>query len=558
MTDTFQVTATVAKLGTSNVVATVRTVSSAAYAVPSVPASIQMSAFSPNSVPVGGTATTTVSVLDANGMAIQGIPATAMSATSADMAKVTVGAATAVGATFRFTATGAALAASPGVAVKARWSNGTDQVESMMGVNLIVAAGTVAWENASCVASPTGPKTWRVSGFTGASSGGGAIIYDVYAAQGAAPTLTSTKVASDGVAGMAKDVTVASVGADWRFAVVARASDGGTSQVIACTRGATVAASAVAGQAVVLSGGAAYADDTAAPVSATNPRPLLMVAQAASALERTAPRPSLSFGGGLVGIGVAEGSQILYKRPGAGQGSDGSILPAALGPAVKTDASNGVCKNRGGITAFELAGKVSAASALTSFALYTVTATATGVEADCALNVLAFREQATKTIASGVDRVAAFGDHRLGYTYAGALFDVDLTTTSKVPRLLADDGLEAGSLIAAVNPASGTAGAIEATSVYVLSPTGVVSRYTVAAPPFAAPEAAAVSAALAGADGMVAANATTLFVTKGGVLNVVTVSGAGALTVSVAARDYSMFGANALPVTLGSSTAASQ
>jgi hypothetical protein len=309
----------------------------------------------------------------------------------------------------------------------------------------------------------------------------------------------------------------------------------------------------VATSAIVLAGAGVFADDTAAAVGATNPRALLMVAPAASTVERTAPRPSLSFGGGLVGIGVAEGGgQVLYKRPGSGQGSDASVLPATPLAPVKTDSSNGVCKSRTGVTAFELAGKVTAAGALVPFTLYTTTATATGDAADCALNVLAFRDNATKTIASGVDAVAAFGDHRLGYTYAGALFDVDLASNSKVPRLLADDGLAAGSLIAAVNPASGTAGAIEASVVYVLSPTGVVSRYTVAAPPFAAPETSAATAALAGADGFVAAGGSTLFVTKGGALSVVTVSGTGTLTLTVAARDYSGFGA--MPVTLGAST----
>jgi hypothetical protein len=560
MTTTFATSVTVAKLGTSNVIATVRAVASTPLAVPSVPGSVSMTALSPASVPVGGTATTTVTILDTMSRPIAGVPASQVSVTSADTAKVTVGAPAVVGNGFQFTASGAALAAAPGVALTAKWSNGTEMVSAAAPQSLVVAAGTVTWAGGACTASPTGPKTWRIAGFTGASAGGGAgaVVYDIYAANGANPAVTaSTRVAMDGAAGVAKDVAVASVSADWRFGVVARASDGGMSQLVNCTRGATVAAPA--GSAIVLSGTGVYADDTSTAVAATNPKPLLMVAPSAATGERTAPRLSL-FSGGLVGIGIGEGNaQVLYKRPGSGQGSDASVLPATPLATVKTDSSNGVCKSRAGITAFELGGKTSAAGALTSFALFTTTATATGDAADCALNVLAFREGATKTIASGVDGVAAFGDHRLGYTYDGALFDVDLASNSKVPRLLADDGLPAGSLIAAVNPASGTAGAIEAQQVFALSPTGVVSRYTVTAPPFAAPETSAAAAALAGADGLVAASASTLFVTKGGVLNVVTITGAGTLSVAVAPRDYSMFGANALPVTLGSSaTAAAQ
>lgn len=556
-TDIFSASATVSKLGSSSLVATVRGVASAPYVVSAVPGMVSLSAFQPTSVPVGGTATATIAVLDTSGAAIAGVTAAQLSVTSGDSSKVTVGAPTAVGQSFQVTATGVAVTGSP-IALTAKWSNGTDSVSSAQ-AGLSVAAGTITWVGGACTASPLGPKTWRVSGFQGASAGGNAVVYDVYGAIGAPVNASATKVATDGVAGVAKDFTVVSASADWRFGVVARASDGATSALVVCTRGLTVASSAVAGNALVLSGAGVYADDTAAAVSATNPKPLIIVAEATSNIERTAPRTSLSFGGGLVGIGVgapADGSgQVLYKRAASGEGSDSYALPTVV-TNVKTDSSGGVCKNRAGVTAFELAGKATAGGALTSFAVYTTTATATGAAADCALNVLAFRENATKTIASGVDAVAAFGDHRLGYLYAGALFDVDLTSNSKVPRQLADDGLDAGSLLAAVNPASGTAGAIEATSVYVLSPTGVVSRYTIGAPPLAAPEVSAATAALAGADGFVAANASTLFVTVNGTLKVVTVSGAGTLTLSVAARDYSMFGS--LPVTLGASTGGAQ
>jgi hypothetical protein len=555
MTVGLTASAKVANLGTSALIATVRGVASAPFASPGVPGSVTLSSPSPSSVPVGGTATVSVAVLDVLGAVIPAVPVGQISVASADPTKVTVGAGTAGAAnTFQFAATGVALAAAPGVTLTATWTGGTETVMSA-GAQLIVAAGMIAWTGGTCTASPTGARTWRVSGFQGATAGANAVVYDIFAASGAAATSASTKVAMDGAAGVAKDVTVASIAADWRFGVVARASDGATSGLVACTRGATVASSTVAGNAIVLAGSAAYADDTSMAVSATNPRPLVMVSTAASRLERTAPRLSLAFGGGLVGIGVRDdGTQVVYKRAGAGQGADASVLPVALAVA-KTDASGGVCTGRGGITAFELAGKTTAAGALTSFALYTSTATATGDLGDCALNVLAFRDGATKTIASGVDRVAAFGDHRLGYTFGGALFDVDLVSTSKVPRQLADNGLDAGSLIAAANPTTGTAGAIEAAAIYVLSPTGVVSRYVYGAPPLAAPVASVATASLAGADGLVAADATTLYVTVNSVLKVVNVSGAGPLALVVTARDYASLGA--LSVTLGSSAAAS-
>jgi hypothetical protein len=557
MSDGFSVNAVVAKLGTTSVVATVKGIASAPYAFPGVPNSVIMSEFTPGSIPVGGTATATIEVRDTKGNAIPGVPASEVTVTSADPTKVTVSAAVANGNVFTVTATGVAAAGAPGVGLTAKWMRGNEPV---MGTTqqLIVAASQVAWEG-SCVASPLGPKTWRVSGFQGATSSGNTIVYDIYAALGGDAMTNSSKVAMDAASGVAKDVTVTSAGADWHFGVVARASDGATSRVVACTRGATVASPTVATSAIVLSGAGVYADDTTMAVAATNPRALLMVAPEANALVRTAPRQSISFGGGLVGIGVraAGDAQILYKRVATGQGADASVLPAALA-VVKTDSSNGICTSRAGLTAFELSGKVTAAGALTSFALDTSAGTATGDAADCALNVLALREGATKTNASGVDRVAAFGDHRLGYTYAGALFDVDLTTASKVPRLLADDGLAAGSLIAGVSPTTGTAGAIEATSIYVLSPTGVVSRYTMAAPPLVAPVASAATAALANADGFVALDADTLLVTSGGTLKVVEVSGAGPLTLGVTARDYSSFGAPAFAVTLGASPLVAQ
>jgi hypothetical protein len=125
-----------------------------------------------------------------------------------------------------------------------------------------------------------------------------------------------------------------------------------------------------------------------------------------------------------------------------------------------------------------------------------------------------------------------------------------------VPRQLAADGLDVGSLIAAANPTTGTAGAIEAAAIYVLSPTGVVSRYVYGAPPLVAPVASVATASLAGADGLVAASdGSTLYVTVNGVLKVVNVTGAGPLALVVTARDYSSQGA--LSVTLGSSAAAS-
>jgi hypothetical protein len=500
-------------------------------------------------VPMNGSATVTVTPKGMGGGASRFVSATGVTLSGA-AGFGTVGAAAFNAQTGLVSFTLAnATAASP--AVTAKYS---DVTSNALAFTIMATPSTVNWEG-TCVASPMGVRAWRVSGFQGATaSGGGAIVYDVYAALGAAATTASTKVANDGASGIAKDVTVASNGADWRFGVVARAADNSVSGLVACTRGVTVASSAVAGNAILLGGSGVFADDTTMAVAATNPRALLMVAPANSALERTAPRPSISFGGGLMGIGVANNGQILYKRPGSGQGADASVLPTMLA-TVKTDASGGVCTSRAGVTAFELAGKTSAGGALTSFGVYTVTATATGDVGDCALNVLAFREGATKTIASGVDRAAAFGDHRLGYLYGGALFDVDLVSTSKVPRQLADDGLAAGSLLAAANPTTGTAGAIEATSVFVLSPTGVVSRYTVGAPPLAAPVTSAATASLANADGLAASSdGATLYVTVGGVLKVVGVSGAGPLSLTVTARDYASVGGPT--VTLGSSAAA--
>jgi hypothetical protein len=294
------------------------------------------------------------------------------------------------------------------------------------------------------------------------------------------------------------------------------------------------------------------------PTGANNPRPLLQVAPASSKLDRSAPR--ISFAGDLIGIGVrdVDSAQVLYRR--ATTFADSSIMTVLS--AVKTDSSSGVCTNRNGITAFELTGKLTSAGALTAFDVYTTTVTATGAVADCGLNVLGFVGGSTKILASGVDTVAAFGDHKVGYLYAGALFEVDLMATSKVPRLLADNGLPAGSLLGAVNPTApiattatpGTPGAIEAAAIYVLTPAGVLSRYTYGAPPLAASVDSPATTALAGADGLVVADDATLFVTVGGVLKKVTVTNGATLTLAVAVRDYAAVGP--LAVTLGASTVA--
>ena len=138
-TNTTMVTANVVKLGTATVVATVMGVASPVFMSPSVPDSISVTALSPATVAVGGTATTLVTVLDGNGVAVPGIPLSQMSMMSADGTKVSVDAGVVMGNGFLFTATGLAAAPAPGVGLTATWSDGVNDV--MSGQVFLIVSG---------------------------------------------------------------------------------------------------------------------------------------------------------------------------------------------------------------------------------------------------------------------------------------------------------------------------------------------------------------------------------------------------------------------------------
>ncbi|HVU52485.1 MAG TPA: hypothetical protein VHL80_17445 [Polyangia bacterium] len=131
---TLLVTANAVKLGTSAIVATVGGISSTPYASPVQPASIGITAFSPTSIAVGGTATTTVTVLDAGGQPIPGVPLSQVSLMADDGTKVSfdAGAVVGAGATlgYLFTATGLAATPAKGVSVQATWTDGMYPVQS--------------------------------------------------------------------------------------------------------------------------------------------------------------------------------------------------------------------------------------------------------------------------------------------------------------------------------------------------------------------------------------------------------------------------------------------
>jgi hypothetical protein len=129
-TNTTSVMASVVKLGSATIVATVMGVSSPVFTSPSVPGSLGVTMFSPATVAVGGTATTLVTVLDTNGVVVPGVPLAAMSMMSADGTKVSVDAGVVMGDGFLFTATGLAAAAAPGVGVTATWTDGANPVMS--------------------------------------------------------------------------------------------------------------------------------------------------------------------------------------------------------------------------------------------------------------------------------------------------------------------------------------------------------------------------------------------------------------------------------------------
>ncbi len=131
-TNTTMVTANVAKLGTATITATVMGVVSPVFMSPSVPNSISVTVPSPGTVAVNGTATSIVTVLDASGAAVPGIPLSQMSLTSADGTKVSVDAGVVMGSGFLFTATGLAAAPAPGVGLTATWSDGVSHEDDVM------------------------------------------------------------------------------------------------------------------------------------------------------------------------------------------------------------------------------------------------------------------------------------------------------------------------------------------------------------------------------------------------------------------------------------------
>ena len=131
-TNTTHVTASVTKLGTATIVATVEGVASPVFMSPSVPNSVSVTAFSPATVSVGGTATTLVTILDVNGAAVAGIPLAHVSMMSADVTKVSVDAGVVMGSGFLFTATGVAAAPAPGIGVMATWTDGVTPANDVM------------------------------------------------------------------------------------------------------------------------------------------------------------------------------------------------------------------------------------------------------------------------------------------------------------------------------------------------------------------------------------------------------------------------------------------
>jgi len=136
---TLVVTANAVKLGTSAIVATVGGISSMPYASPVQPSSIGITAFSPASIAVGGTATATVTVLDTGGQPIPGVPLSQVSLMADDGTTVSFdsGALATGGLAFVFTATGLAQTPAKGVNVQAIWTDGMYPVQSTQ-VPLIV------------------------------------------------------------------------------------------------------------------------------------------------------------------------------------------------------------------------------------------------------------------------------------------------------------------------------------------------------------------------------------------------------------------------------------
>jgi hypothetical protein len=127
---TLLVSGNAVKLGTSAIVATVAGISSLPYASPVQPASIGITTFSPASIAVGATAMTTVSVLDAGGQPIPGVPVSQVSLMADDGTKVSFDSGALVGMGFAFTATGLAATPAKGVNVQATWTDGMYPVQS--------------------------------------------------------------------------------------------------------------------------------------------------------------------------------------------------------------------------------------------------------------------------------------------------------------------------------------------------------------------------------------------------------------------------------------------
>ena len=140
-TNTNMVTASVVKLGTATIVATVMGVASPVFMSPSIPGSIAITAFSPASVAVGGMATATVSILDSNAVAVPGVPLSQVSMMSADGTKVSVDAGVLVSGGFLFTATGLAAAAAPGIGLTATWSDGAATDDIMSATVFLIVTG---------------------------------------------------------------------------------------------------------------------------------------------------------------------------------------------------------------------------------------------------------------------------------------------------------------------------------------------------------------------------------------------------------------------------------
>jgi hypothetical protein len=124
------VTAHAVKLGTASIVATVTGIASKPFSSPAQPSSVNVAPFSPASIAVGGQALAVVTILDADGAPIPGVPLAQISLKADDGTKVSLDAGAVMGAGFLFTATGLAPTAAAGVNVTATWTDGMYPVDS--------------------------------------------------------------------------------------------------------------------------------------------------------------------------------------------------------------------------------------------------------------------------------------------------------------------------------------------------------------------------------------------------------------------------------------------